>query len=85
MTQTNNGPGNPFTGKTFVVTGKITGMTRGDAEAMIQQMGGMTASSVTAKTDFLVVGEKPGSKLRKANALGIPVMEEAEFLEQVDG
>ena len=74
--------GNPhFAGKTFVVTGKITDMTRVEAEALIVSAGGVTASSVTAKTNCLIVGEKPGSKLAKARKLGIDVVEEHEFFQ----
>ena len=69
-----------FAGKMFVVTGKIEGMTRGDAEAEIRARGGNTASSVTKGIDILVVGEKPGSKLAKAESLGKRIMVEHEFL-----
>ena len=73
-----------FAGKVFVVTGKITGMTRGDAESLIQHHGGSTSSSVTSKTDCLIVGEKPGSKLTKARQLGVAVVEETEFFSMLN-
>ena len=69
-----------FAGRVFVVTGKIEGMTRGEAEGEIRARGGRTASSVTISTDVLVTGEKPGSKLDKANRLGIRIMDQKEFL-----
>ena len=70
-----------FQDKVFVVTGKLYSMTRDQAHDLIQQQGGKTASSVTAKTNCLVIGEKPGSKLAKANSLGIPTISEQELLE----
>ena len=70
-----------FEDMTFVVTGKLATMTRTDAEAVVRQHGGKAASSVTKSTTYLVVGEKPGSKLDKANSLGVPTLSESEFLE----
>ena len=74
-----------FQGKTFVVTGKITGMTRVQAEQAIQKQGGLTASSVNGKTDVLVVGESPGSKLNKAYQLGVTVVDEDQFFAMLKG
>ena len=71
---------NAFEDMTFVVTGKLATMTRDDAESVVRQHGGKAASSVTKSTTYLVVGEKPGSKLDKANSLGVPVLSESEFL-----
>lgn len=69
-----------FAGKNCVVTGKIEGMTRAEAEDLIREMGGRVGSSVTANTDVLVVGEKPGSKLEKARSLRrAQIMDNAEF------
>ena len=68
-------------GKNFVVTGKLDGMTRNEAEGMIQEHGGRTSSSVTKATDYLVVGEKPGSKLTKAQQHGVPVISQDELAE----
>lgn len=70
---------NQLEGKTLVVTGKLTGRTRAEVESRIRAHGGTPAGSVTQRTDLLVVGEKPGSKLAKARQLGIPVLSEAEF------
>ncbi|MFA7244004.1 MAG: NAD-dependent DNA ligase LigA [Patescibacteria group bacterium] len=68
-------------GKSFVVTGTLETMTRDDAHKKIVQFGGKVSSSVTSKTDFLVAGEDPGSKLDKARRLGIKVISEKDFLE----
>ena len=74
--QTTNGP---WSDKMFVVTGRIEGMTRQEAETRIRMAGGETSSSVTRKTNFLVVGDKPGSKLTEAQNLGVKVLDEATF------
>jgi DNA ligase (NAD+) len=66
-------------GKTVVVTGSLAGFSRSEAEEAIRAAGGHPASSVSAKTDYLVAGEKAGSKLSKAEALGVPVLDEAAF------
>ena len=69
----------PWNGLRFCVTGKLQDMTRQQAEAAITNRGGVASGSVTAKTNYLVVGEKPGSKLAKARTLGVKVIDEAEF------
>jgi len=71
----------PLAGKTVVVTGTLSGMTREDAQQRVRDAGGKAAGSVSAKTDYLVVGADAGSKLRKAEQLGVPVLSEGEFLE----
>jgi DNA ligase (NAD+) len=65
-----------FAGKTFVITGALDNMTREEATALIEQRGGRVTSSVSKKTDFLVAGSEPGSKLDKAQALGVPIIDE---------
>ncbi len=70
-----------FEGKTFVLTGALSLFTREQATEKIELFGGKAASSVSKKTTYVVAGENAGSKLRKANELGIPVLTEAEFLE----
>ena len=69
----------PWNGLRFCVTGKLQDMTRQQAEAAITNRGGAASGSVTAKTNYLVVGEKPGSKLAKARSLGMKVIDEAGF------
>ncbi len=73
------GQGGPLAGKTLVVTGTLERHTRTEAQTRIQQAGGKAASSVSGTTDYLVAGEKAGSKLAKAEKLGIPVLTEEEF------
>ena len=71
--------GGPLDGRTFVLTGTLGGMTRNEAAARIKALGGKVTGSVSGKTDFLVAGEKAGSKLRKAERLGVEVLDEAAF------
>jgi DNA ligase (NAD+) len=71
--------GSVFTGKTVVLTGTLSSMTREAAKAEIERRGGRVAGSVSKKTDFVVAGEAAGSKLKKANELGVKVLTEAEF------
>jgi DNA ligase (NAD+) len=70
-------------GKTFVITGTLPTLKRDEAKALIEQAGGKVTGSVSAKTDYLVVGEEAGSKLEKAQALGITQLTEAQLLEMV--
>jgi DNA ligase (NAD+) len=68
-----------FSGKTFVVTGSLEGMTRSEASNEIKSRGGRVTSSVTSKTDYLIAGEGAGSKYTKAEELGIPILTETDF------
>jgi len=69
----------PLANKTFVLTGELSTMTRKDAENIILTLGGKTTSSVSKKTDYVVVGENPGSKYDKALKLNIKILNEEEF------
>ena len=71
--------GGALTGKTFVITGTLPTMGRDEAKALIEANGGKVTGSVSKKTNYLVAGEAAGSKLEKANALGIPVLSEADL------
>ena len=75
----------PLDGKTLVVTGTLEGSSREQAEAAIRTAGGKPAGSVSKKTDYLVAGENAGSKLAKARALGVPVLDEAGFQRLIRG
>ena len=66
-------------GKTFVLTGTLSALSREDATAAIERLGGKVTGSVSKKTSFLVVGADAGSKLDKARDLGVPILTEAEF------
>lgn len=77
-------PQQPFQGKTFVLTGKLPTMSRKDAQSFIEKYGGKVTSSVSQKTDYLVVGENPGSKLKKAESLGISRLQETELRHLAD-
>lgn len=68
-----------FEGKTFVITGTLKNYKRTEAAAIIEQLGGKTSSSVSKKTDFVLAGEEAGSKLTKAQSLGVTVIDEEEF------
>ncbi len=73
-----------FAGLTFVLTGTLPTMTRDEASEKIRMAGGKTAGSVSAKTSFVVAGEAAGSKLTKANQLGVPVIDEATLLSMLE-
>jgi DNA ligase (NAD+) len=75
----------PLTGKTFVLTGTLTELTRDDAKLLIQQLGGKVTGSVSKKTDFVIYGEKAGSKLTKAQSLDVGTLDETEFLKMIAG
>lgn len=70
-----------FEGKTFVLTGSLEKYTRKEAEDIIERLGGKTSGSVSKKTDYVLAGEDAGSKLTKAQSLGVTVISEEEFEE----
>ncbi len=80
MTQPKTERGTALEGKTLVVTGTLPTLSRKEAQELIEKHGGKAAGSVSKKTDFVVAGEDAGSKLTKAQELGIPVIDEAELL-----
>ncbi|MGV3486397.1 MAG: NAD-dependent DNA ligase LigA [Planctomycetaceae bacterium] len=71
-------------GKTFVVTGTLERFTRDEIKALIEKLGGRASESVSKKTDYVIAGEKAGSKLEKAQSLGIPVLNEDDFAQMLD-
>jgi len=73
----------PLAGKTLVVTGTLEKFGRKEIEALIKQLGGKSTGSVSEKTDYVVVGDSPGSKLDKARKLGVQTLTEAEFIKLV--
>ena len=76
--------GNPFVGRIIVVTGKLENFTRDSINAKIESLGAKAGSSVTRTTDYLICGEKAGSKLSKAQSLGVKVLSEQQFLDMAE-
>jgi DNA ligase (NAD+) len=74
----------PLDGKQFVFTGSMENTTRGEAKEFVERMGGIVSGSVSKNTDFVVVGDKPGSKLEKAKKLGLTILDEVGFKELVE-
>jgi DNA ligase (NAD+) len=70
----------PLAGKTFVITGALPHLTRDAARELIERLGGRVTSAVSKKTDYVVVGEAPGSKAEEARKLGVSVLDEGQFL-----
>jgi DNA ligase (NAD+) len=74
----------PWTGKSFIITGTLSGYSREEAKEALLRMGAIVHSSLTTKTDYLLVGDKPGSKLEKAKEKGIMVIDEAALIEMIE-
>jgi DNA ligase (NAD+) len=74
---------NRFSGKTFVLTGTLPTLTRAQASAAIEKLGGKVSGSVSKKTDYVLAGEDAGSKLTKAQQLGVTIITEEEFQEMI--
>ena len=79
MTAADQGDDQRFAGMTFVLTGSLERFTRDEATELIEARGGKASSSVSKKTTYVVAGEAAGSKLRKAQELGIPILTEDDF------
>ena len=77
-------PSGAFTGKTFVLTGTLERMTRQEARELVESRGGKTTESVTKKTDYVIAGTAPGSKLDKAKTLGISILDEEAFFKLME-
>jgi DNA ligase (NAD+) len=75
----------PLAGKTVVLTGSLSSLSRDEAKAEIERRGGKVSGSVSRKTDLVVAGEEAGSKLDKARELGVRIVAEAEFLAMLRG
>lgn len=76
--------GHPFFGKTFVLTGSLKNFSRPEASQLIKERGGKVSNSISKKTDFVLVGEDPGSKYDKARKLGVKILSEDEFQDSLD-
>ena len=74
---------NRFEGKIFVLTGSLEKYTRGEASDIIEKFGGKVSGSVSKKTNYLLAGEEAGSKLTKAQSLGVAIITEDQFVEMI--
>ncbi len=77
-------PDNPLKGKRVVFTGTLQGLSRTQAQEMLRQRGGVPVESVSGQTDYLVAGESPGSKYKKAEQQGVTIISEAEFIKLLE-
>ena len=82
--KSNGSTDNPFTGRIIVVTGKLLNFTRDSINDKIESLGAKAGSAVSKSTDYLICGDKAGSKLNKARELGIPILTEEQFLSMAE-
>ena len=82
--QARNIQANLLEGKTFVLTGTLAGYTRTEASRLIEEKGGRVTNSVSSKTDYVVAGENPGSKIERARTLGVTILSEQEFRQMLE-
>jgi DNA ligase (NAD+) len=85
LTEDRKPNGGPLSGKTIVITGTLSSMSREEAKARVRALGGKAAESVSRSTDYLVAGDSPGSKLDKARKAGVNVIDEAAFKRLLEG
>ena len=83
ITESKSASSNNLSGKTFVITGTLPTLGRKEASELVEQNGGKVSGSVSKKTNYVLAGEAAGSKLTKAQELGIPVIDEAKFLTMI--
>ena len=84
MTHESKISGNLLSNLTFVITGTLNGFTRNEAKDIIEKNGGKVSGSVSKKTSYLLAGEAGGSKLKKAEDLGVPILSETDFLKMIN-
>jgi DNA ligase (NAD+) len=84
-TEETEGAGGVLEGRTVVITGTLPSLSRDDAKALVEAHGGKVTGSISKRTDLLIAGEKAGSKLTKAESLGIEVIDESELRRRVEG
>ncbi len=84
LSRDETGAGQKLDGHTFVITGTLPSLSRNDAKEIIERNGGRVTGSVSKKTSYLLLGENPGSKIDKAQSLGVPILDEAGLLNLVE-
>jgi DNA ligase (NAD+) len=84
LSRDETGAGQKLDGLTFVITGTLPSLSRNDAKEIIERHGGHVTGSVSKKTSYLLLGENPGSKIDKAQSLGVPILDEAGLLNLVE-
>jgi len=77
-------PDGPLTGKTFLITGRLEGLSRGQAETRLRELGARIAPGMSKAVDYLIVGAEPGSKLDRAKKLGTPIQDEGWLVQLLE-